>query len=280
VTASETALLVFAVLAGACVGSFTNVVIARLPRELAEPNEFDEVWDTHPWREVLGGESHCAGCGRRLGVLDLVPVVSWIALRGKCRSCGARIPAYHPLVEALVPALGVLAWVVMGWGWELGLVLWLVPVGVAIAAIDFRTLMVPTRLVWPAFAVTVVLSIAAALQRGDWKLLSCAIIGVLVLAGPLAVIWFAMPAGMGFGDVRLAVLAGWTIGFQAGGVIGDAAILALGTLLVACVVGIVIGLGLMGARGLRAKVPFGPAILISCYTLCLVAPDFLDAFHR
>jgi leader peptidase (prepilin peptidase)/N-methyltransferase len=168
----------------------------------------------------------------------------------------------------------------MGWGWELGLVLWLVPVGVAIAAIDFRTLMVPTRLVWPAFAVAVALAAAAAIERGNARLLLGAIVGALVLAGPLAIIWFVMPSGMGFGDVRLAVLTGWTIGFQARGDAGDAALLAVGMLLAAAIVGIIVGVAITGARGMRAKVPFGPAILIACYGLSLVAPDFLDAFHR
>jgi leader peptidase (prepilin peptidase)/N-methyltransferase len=279
VSPREIALLVFGVLAGACVGSFTNVVIARMPRQLDAPNDFDELWETNSWREVVGGESHCSGCGRRLGALDMIPVLSWVALRGRCRTCGSRIPAYHPLVELLVPVLGVVAWLQLGWGWELVTVLWLIPVGLAVAVIDLQTLMVPTRLVWPAFAVEAAVIAAASIERGQARLLLSALVGILVLAGPLAVIWFLVPAGMGFGDVRLAVLTGAVVGFNAGTAAGDAAILTLGTLLLSCVVGLVIGIAVMGARGMKAKVPFGPAVLIAAYFCCLVSAGFLDAYH-
>jgi leader peptidase (prepilin peptidase)/N-methyltransferase len=276
VTAAQVVALVFAIAAGACVGSFVNVVIHRLPRALDEPNEFDEVWDTNPWRSAVGGESRCDGCGRRLGVLDLVPVVSWIALRGRCRRCGARIGAFHPVVEVLAPALGVWAWVEMDRSWQLGVVLWLIPVGLAVSAIDLRTFMVPTRVVWPAFGVAVLISAIGALVESEPRWLWSAVVGVVVMAGPLAIIWFALPAGMGFGDVRLAVLAGWTVGFVAAGDLRGAVTLAVVVLAAAAVIGLVLGVVALGARGRKAKVPFGPAILISTYVCSLYAPHILD----
>jgi leader peptidase (prepilin peptidase)/N-methyltransferase len=276
VTAAHLVILISAIVAGACVGSFVNVVIHRLPRALDEPNEFDEVWDTNPWRSVVGGESRCDGCGRRLGVLDLVPVVSWIALRGRCRTCGTRIGAYHPLVEALVPALGVLAWIEMDRSWQLGVVLWLIPVGLAVSVIDLRTFMVPTRVIWPAFGVAVLISVIGALVESEPRWLWSALVGLVVTAGPLTIIWFALPAGMGFGDVRLAVLAGWTVGFAATGDLRGAATLAVVVLAMAAVMGLVLGVVALGARGRKAKVPFGPAILIATYVCCLFAPRILD----
>jgi len=84
-----TLVVVFAALLGAVVGSFGNVVVYRLPRG----------------ESVVHPGSRCPSCGRRLGFLDLVPVLSWLALRGRCRTCGARISPRYPLVEALMAAL-------------------------------------------------------------------------------------------------------------------------------------------------------------------------------
>ena len=251
-TPREIVLLVFGVLAGACVGSFVNVLIHRLPRPLDEANEFGELWETNS--------------------------VSWIARRGRCRDCGSRIAAYHPLVEFAVPAFGVLAWLVLGWGWRLPLVLWLVPVGVAIAMIDLRTFMVPTRLVWPAFFVAIAIAVAVALAIDHPAYLLNGLIGIATLAGPLFVIWFILPSGMGFGDVRLVTLLGWCVGFTSGRSYGGAAVLSLLVLAGAAVLGIVLGVVALGARGRKAKVPFGPSLLLAAYVCMLAAPQLLDTF--
>src|SRR5690606_36036207 len=141
------------------VGSFTNVVIDRLPVHLAEPNKFGEDWDTRPWGEVFAGRSRCSGCGTNIVWHQNVPVVSWLALRGRCATCGVAIPGYTPVVELLCPLLFLGAVATIGIDdWRLLPALWLIPVGVAIAVIDLRTLIVPTRIVWPAFFVAVALS--------------------------------------------------------------------------------------------------------------------------
>lgn len=273
----EIVLLVFGILAGACIGSFTNVVIHRLPRPLDEPNEFGDFWETNPWRTVLGGDSSCAECGRKLTALDLIPVLSWLALRGRCRDCGTRIPAYHPFVELLVPALGVLAWLQVGWGWRLPLLWLLIPAGVAIAMIDLHTFIVPTRIVWPTFFVTVGAAIVVALVIGEPRYLLNGLVGILCLAGPLFVIWFILPRGMGFGDVRLVTLLGWCVGFSSGRSYGNAASLSFLTLGAAAVLGLIIGIGALGARGRNAKVPFGPSLLLAGWTVMLMAPRITEA---
>ena len=166
-SATEWVLVVFGVLGGLAVGSFTCVVIDRLPMPLEEPNEFGEEWDTRPWRDVVGGTSRCSSCGEPVRPRDEVPVLSWLVLRGRCRDCGERIPAYHPWVELSVPVLwALLVWAV-GWGWAVVPALVLVPVGVAVSAIDLRTLMVPTRLVWPGLGLVVAASVLAAAFTGE-----------------------------------------------------------------------------------------------------------------
>ena len=275
-SSTEIVLVVFGTLVYFAIGSFTCVVIDRLPVELDEENEYGERWDTRPWREVFGGHSRCSSCGEPVRPRDNVPIVSWLLLRGRCRGCGERIPGFLPIVELLCPLLFLGAVWAIGGTWQLLPVLWLIPVGVAVSAIDLRTLIVPTRIVWPAFFVTVALSVVAAVVEGEWSWLLSAAVGLAVLAGPLFVLWFLIPRGMGFGDVRLSVLLGWSVGFSAGVRPVAAAVLALACLTVSAVVGIVYGVIGLSARGRDAKVPFGPALVVGAVLCIALAPEILD----
>lgn len=274
-TAAQTVWVVFAVLAFFAIGSFTNVVIVRLPVELDEPNEWGETWDTREWSEVFAGNSRCDHCDAPLRWYDNIPVVSWLALRGKCRSCGTPIPAFHPFVELAVPALALAALAIIGWDWRLPPVWWLIPVGVAITVIDFRTLIVPTRLVWPAFWVAAGLTVLGALSMGEPTWLLGAAIGAVAFAGPLFLIWFIHPRGMGFGDVRLAVLLGWTLGYSFASLGDERWVIplfgALIAITVSALVGIVMGLALVGFS--RKHIPFGPALIAgTLITIALAEP--------
>lgn len=278
-TAQVWVLAVVGVLAGAAVGSFGCVIIERLPVRLDEPNEWGDDYDTRPWSEVLGGESRCSDCGEGIRWVHKIPVLSWILLRGRCRSCGASIPAFHPIVEFLVPAVGVAVVWAFGWDWRVLPLLWLVPVGIIIAAIDIRTLIVPTRIVWPAFFVSVALSLAAAAVEGEWDWLRGGLIGLLLVAGPLALLWFALPSAMGFGDVRLATLLGWTVGFcTIDGHWNTALFTSVSVLAVGSVLGIVFGMGALMTQGRKARVPFGPPLVVATLVLSALGQTILDGF--
>ena len=275
--AQQVVLAVADVIAGFAVGSFICVVIERLPLLLDEPNQVGDLYDTRPWGEVLGGSSRCSGCGAPIRAVDKIPVVSWLLLRGKCRSCGDRIPGFHPVVELAVPALGLGVALAYGWGWRILPVLWLVPVGVAISAIDIRTLIVPTRIVWPAFGVTLVLSGLAALFAHQPRWLFGGLVGLVTLAGPLFVIWFIMPRGMGFGDVRLAVLLGWTVGFSTlSGSWATAVAMVVVTIFLSAALGIAIGVVALGARGRSAKVPLGPSMFVAALFVIAFAEQIMS----
>lgn len=270
-------LLAFGTLAFLAIGSFTCVIIDRLPVELDEPNEFGELYDTRPWREVLGGSSRCSSCGHEIKPYDNIPVLSWLLLRGKCRQCDAVIPAFHPLVELAVPILFLLAIWAIGTNWRILPLLWLIPIGVAVVVIDQTTLIVPTRLIWPGLFGSAILAALAVLFDGNWLWLRSAVVGILVFAGPLFVIWFIHPRGMGFGDVRLATLLGFSVGFYAGADWVGAALLAVMALALSAVVGLVIGVVALGARGRQAKVPFGPAMVVASLLACALAQPILSA---
>lgn len=277
-TGAEWVALVFGVLLFVAIGSFMCVIIDRLPVHLDEPNEYGESWDTRPWGEVFGGNSRCSSCAAPVRPIDNIPVFSWLILRGKCRSCGERIPGFHPVVELLCPLLFVGALWAIGWSWLILPALWLIPVGVAIAVIDLRTMIVPTRLVWPSLAVAVVLSVAAAVAVDELGRLAAATTGLVVLTAPLFLLWLAVPKGMGFGDVRLVTLLGWTVGFYAGTRPIQGAILVIVCLTVAAIVGIVVGVAALGARGRKAKVPFGPALVTGAFFCIAFAPQILEPF--
>ncbi len=277
-SAAQIVLVVFGTLIYFAIGSFTCVVIDRLPLALDEPNEYGELWDTRPWGEVFGGHSRCSSCGEPVRPYDNIPVISWLLLKGRCRGCGERIPGFHPLVELACPLLFLGAVATIGGTWQLIVALWLIPVGVAISAIDLRTLIVPTRIVWPAFFVTVALSVVAAGVEGEWSWLLSAAIGLAVLAGPLFVIWFINPKGMGFGDVRLAVLLGWSVGFYAGVRPMAAVFLGVCCMVASAIIGLVYGIVGLGVRGRKAQVPFGPAMVTGTFLCIAFTQQILEPF--
>ena len=275
---TEITVVVIGALAFLAIGSFTCVVIDRLPVRLDEENRFGELWDTRPWGEVFGGTSRCSSCGAAVRPYQNIPLISWLILRGRCATCGERIPGFHPWVELASPMLFLLAVWSIGLEWQLLPVLWLIPVGLAVAVIDLRTLIVPTRIIWPAFFVTVALTILAAAVQGEWNLLLSALIGLAVLAGPLFVIWFLLPSSMGFGDVRLTVLLGWTVGFYAGTDLLAPVFLCIICLTLASLLGLLLGVVALGLRGRKAKIPFGPALVLAAFGCIVFAAQILEPF--
>lgn len=283
-------LALLGVAVGLTVGSFMCVVIDRMPVLLDEPNQYGETWDTRPWSEVVGGHSRCSSCGVPVRPSDNVPVVSWLALRGECRACGERIPAFHPLVELSVPVIGAAIVIANvradGWSWALLPALFFVPFGIAVAVIDWRTFIVPTRLVWPSFFVLLALSGLAVVLEGEPRWLLGGLIGILVLAGPLFVLWWFMAAKMGFGDVRLTVPLGWIVGFSAlaaGGGLSAAVMLSLAVMVVASGLGIVHGIAYGILKGLSRwdrtrKVPFGPSLVAATFLALVFVEPFVEPF--
>lgn len=285
-SAAAWVLLAGGVLAGLFVGSFCNVVIDRLPLALDGPNEYGELWDTNPWGHVLGvGEgadsrSRCSECGEQLRWSDNIPVVSYLRLRGRCRACGEPYGAYHLWVELFVPVAWLLVtWGVVhfqGWTWALVPYLFLVPVGAVVATIDLHTLIVPTRVVWPAAAVTAVMCVAVAGLEGQWAWLAGTAVGVVGLAGPLFLLWFALPAGMGFGDVRLSVLLGLVVGLAAA---STSAAWPWSLVLAVMVLALSSALGILLAIVRRSrKVPFGPALVLGTLICVTFARPILEPF--
>lgn len=245
----------FSAVLGLLVGSFLNVVIWRYPRgeSLVQP------------------PSHCPSCDTRLTPLDLVPVLSWLVLRGRCRHCAARISARYPLVEALTGLLfGLVAWR-FGWRWELPAYLFLVAVLVALSFIDLDTKTLPRRIIYLGGAVGVPLLVIAALVADEPRKIGTAAAGAVCAFAFFLLLHLIAPGSMGFGDVRLSALLGWYLGWLS--MLHVPVGLFLGF-----VFGAVVGVALMvgGKAGRKTAVPFGPFMAAGAIVAILWGEGLID----
>ena len=196
---------------GASVGSFLNVVADRLPAE----------------KSVVTPRSHCQGCGRPIPARDLVPVLSYLWLRGRCRHCRERIPARVIAVEVLAGALFAASYLKFGWGAPFIVACAGVALLMAVAVIDLEHRLIPNRIVIPAVAVLAVLApfwpelgIDRSLVFEQVHLSSLA--NSLAAGGGALLVFLAVkavyPAGMGAGDVKMAGMMGLLVGYP--GIVG------------------------------------------------------------
>lgn len=242
--------LLYAVL-GLVVSSFLNVCIDRLPAG----------------ESIVSPPSHCPTCGRRLAPLDLIPVLSYLALRGRCRSCGAPIPRRVLLVEVMTGLLFVL----LGVRYDLSLRLLLATLYtcffIVIFFIDLEHQLVLNRVIYPALVVAL-LAIPFTPHHDAVKLLAGGAIGF----GLLFLIALIYPAGMGMGDVKLAAFIGLIVGFPE----------IFAALLISFVAGGVIGGGLLltGLKGRKDLIPFAPFLVMGGMVAMLYGQQLIHWYVR
>lgn len=236
---------------GLIIGSFLNVVVHRVPAGLS----------------VNRPRSRCPECETTIAWYDNVPVLSWLVLRGRCRGCSTSISSRYPAVELLTAVMFAVVAASFGWRWTLPAMLVFTAVLVALSAIDIDTRTIPNKVLYPSWAVAVVLLVAGAAADGDLGRLPWAAAGAALGFGLLFVIWFVAPGGMGYGDVRLSGYLGLHLGYLGLGHV------ALG-LFAGFLFGALAGIGLMAVRGRDRKsaIPFGP-FLAAGALLALVAGD-------
>jgi leader peptidase (prepilin peptidase)/N-methyltransferase len=243
----------FVIACGLIVGSFLNVCIHRLPRR----------------ESVVWPASHCTSCQRHLAWFENVPVVSWLVLRGRCRTCGVRIGAVYPIVETVT---GVLFGACYWWYGPslLGLVRALFGCAmIVLFAIDLDHRILPNAITLPGTLIGLALSLF--LPPG-W---AESLIGVLVGGGMLFGIGEAYyrlrgVEGLGMGDVKMLAMIGAFLGWQ----------LALVTLIVASFAGALLGAALLATkRGtMQAALPFGTFLAVGA-AIAAVAGDPLIAWY-
>jgi leader peptidase (prepilin peptidase)/N-methyltransferase len=235
--------VIFVVAFGLLIGSFLNVVIWRVPRG----------------ESIVRPPSACPNCHHEIRARDNVPVVSWLVLRGRCRDCGEPISVRYPLVEAGTAVLFGLTYWWAGPTWALPAFLYLAAISVALALIDLDTHRLPDAIVLPAYPVGIALLALASWNPGgasDWPALVRAVIGGAALFAAYFVMLLAYPAGMGFGDVKLAGVLGAYLAWIGWGAF---AVGAFGAFLVGGVFSI--GLLVAGRATRKSGIPFGPWML-------------------
>jgi leader peptidase (prepilin peptidase) / N-methyltransferase len=243
------------VLLGMIIASFLNVCADRLPakQSLAYP------------------PSHCPACSRRLAVKDLIPVFSYLWLRGRCRYCRAPIPRRVLWVEVSTAALFGLAYWQYGLSIELPIALFYISLFMVILVIDLEHGLILNRIVYPALAVALLLSIFFTIFLTQVAIVPN--IGRAAIGGGIGFVVFFLivivsRGGMGFGDVKLAALIGLATGFS----------LVIVALIMGMILGGLVAVILLGFKIKKRKeaMPFGPFLAVAAIVTLLWGNNILN----
>jgi len=232
---------------GIVFGSFYNVVGLRVPVK----------------ESIISPPSHCPNCGRQLTAIDLVPVFSYIFLRGKCRTCGAKISPIYLMTELVTGLLFVWSYHQLGLSIELIVALFFFSLLLIIVVSDLQYMLIPDKVLLFFLPFLLVGRIVSPLEPW-WDALLGAIIGFAILY-LIAVI---SKGGMGGGDIKLFFLIGLVLG----------TVKTLLTLFVASVIGMIIGIIVLKVRkqGRKTPVPFGPSIAIASCIVYFYGDSIID----
>lgn len=219
---------------GLVFGSFFNVVGLRVPVK----------------ESIVSPSSHCTMCQRQLTVLDLVPVLSFLVLGGKCRGCGQKISWMYPFMELLTGLLFVFAYWQLGFSVEFGVAILLMSLLVIIVVSDVAYMLIPNKVLLVFLPLLIIGRVVSPLTPW-WDSLLGAVVGFGILYS-IAVL---SKGGMGGGDVKLFFLIGLVLGTMG----------SLLTLFLAAIIGVIVGIVVLRVRGLGRKtpVPFGPSIALA-----------------
>jgi leader peptidase (prepilin peptidase)/N-methyltransferase len=236
---------------GAIVGSFLNVCIYRLPLR----------------KSVVWPSSACTKCGRELSWYENIPVLSWLALRARCRTCHTPISVRYPLVEALTATMFALAWWQYGPGALLASRLVLGCALIVLFAIDLEHQLLPNVITLPLIVVGFLFSF---FTEPGW---AASLIGILAGGGVLfaiAEIYYRVrhQEGLGMGDVKMLAMVGAFLGWK----------LTVLTLMLASFSGTLIGLVLIVSKrgGLQYALPFGTFLALGAAAAATVGPSLLE----
>jgi leader peptidase (prepilin peptidase)/N-methyltransferase len=243
---------------GLVVGSFLNVCIYRLPRR----------------ESVVWPSSRCTSCGRSLAWYDNVPIVSWVALGGRCRTCRAPISATYPIVEAVTAVVFAGAALVYGLTWLLAVRLGFASALIVLFVIDLRHHILPNAITLPGIAAGFV---ASWFLPPGWL---SSLIGAVAGAGILLVIaesYFRVRGqeGLGMGDVKMLAMIGAFLGWP----------LMVLTLVLASFAGSLLGLALIatGRGTMQAALPFGTFLALGAIVAAIAGEPIVawySGFYR
>lgn len=267
---------------GLIFGSFVNAFVWRLhEQELLLGKKRKPSKKQMSDLSIMKGRSMCPNCKHELAGKDLVPVFSWLYLRGKCRYCQVPISWQYPLVEVVTAVLFTLSYAY--WPDELQSIIsiavfaiWLlfIVMFMALTVYDLRWFLLPDRVVYPLILVAVVYTLLRAADAGSLRVILDAGLGALVLFGTFWVL-FQVSGGkwIGGGDVKLAIVLGALAGTP---------LKALLILFFSSVIGTICSTPILlrGKKAMKVQVPYGPFLLAATVVVVLFGTTIIDWYTR
>ena len=241
------ALSAVAFVPGLAIGSFLNVVAARVPRK----------------RSIVTPASACMSCGHELSWYENIPVVSWLALRGKCKGCGAKIGVVYPAVELVTALLIAASFFAFGWSGTAFVASFFCATLVVISATDLSHRIVPNVVVLPA-TVVVLVAMTVLHPSVEW------VLGAFGASLFFFIAAVAHPKGLGMGDVKLALLLG--------AMLGRTVPVALMIGMLSALIPSIVLFARHGAAARKMKIPFAPFLALGGVVGLFFGDDVLDAY--
>lgn len=260
------------ILLGLCLGSFINALVWRLHEQNSKSKKTN--------LSITKGRSQCVHCGHTLTTFDLIPLLSWLLLLGRCRYCHKPISKQYPLVESLTAGLFVFSY--LNWpmmfdtlSW-LQFGLWLISLVILLALLiyDARWMLLPDRLVWPGVAVTALFAAITISQSAYLPHELLLTIGSVAIASGLFLILFVISAGewIGGGDVKLGIMLGFLLGTPP---------MSILMLFVASLMGTFWAVpSLLKGGGLKLKLPFGPFLIAATVIVFFYGESAISWYSR
>lgn len=251
---------------GLCFGSFVNALVWRLRNK----------------KDWVRARSVCPNCGHILAWYDLVPVISWLTLRARCRYCKQPISLQYPLVELAAGLVFTLSYIYWPMSFHHGQIVlfisWLVcAIGLlALVVYDFRWMLLPNKILYPTAVVAAAGRLIYLIGFEEYKLHSLIWWGLSVLmASGLFWLLFMISKGrwIGYGDVRLGLITGTILSNPAKSLLMILSASVLGTLFVLPAIA-------TGRKNLAAKLPFGPFLIIATFIVLLFGASFIGWYGR
>lgn len=250
---------------GLIVGSFLNVCIHRLPRNIS----------------IIRPSSACPSCNTPIKPWDNIPILSYILLRGRCRKCGERISLRYPAVELLNGLFYIAVLNYFGLGWHLPFIFAFVSAMIVITFIDLDFQIIPDVITLPGIVIgllssSFLLPDPFSIQHSDFRLtvvgFKSSLIGFLLGGGLYYLIAVLSRGGMGGGDIKMMAMVGAFIGWKA----------VLLTTLIGSLTGSIVGIFLMAfkGKGRKTKIPFGPFLALGAIITLFWGGKILDWYFQ
>lgn len=238
-------------LSGACVFSFLNVVIYRTPRGIS----------------FVRGYSHCPDCDHRLTAVDMVPVFSWLFLKGRCRYCGGKVSSRYMWVELLGGCIALLCVFKMGYNLAALTVFAFLGMLTAVAFVDIDTMEIPNGFTGSLL----VIGLISMFTMPGLTLVN-RLLGMLSVSLPLLLITIAVPGGFGMGDIKLMGACGLLLGWK----------LSLMALFLAVLTGGLYGMFLLvkKKKGRKEHFAFGPFLCFGMFAAVFWGQELLDGYLK